>query len=807
MQTAPPHAHSPHPASRSVGAAPPHAAHLDHAAKKAAKAKDLSHVPCKFFKANSCTAGKACPFSHDVGTPGISKPVCQWFAKGNCKFGHKCALAHVLPGQPLSWDRKNKRAAQQALRDAQASADSNGLVTATHATAQRSRPNGADANGLVQTLRQSVDLGGGGAARAGEYVRYQQAPAQQYGVNGSGGVDAVFGSPDSVAQRISPASPPLQHRSIPPQHLQHDSPHAPLSFATLAHGPTAAFIAPSSSGLSHHFGSTSPNGRSSVAAHAMLSEQARRLSSTSESLSPPRMPQHLSRTRVSFTGGGSSPGPPPSPPLAVPVAQAGAVGAGGPSIFGTSPFSGSRGLFIPSSYDSNEDGGFPRSPPVRASMLGDHLQRPSSSGMMTLGAPWQDAVAVDDEYGIGDDANAEEFDEGFLPSSLNELLTDEEFTRRTRRAAHHHVGPSSLSSTSPMPQSFDPFLNSKSVPAELLLAAGKPTLASPPSAVLLPHPSLGTRSASHTAATSFGLLSSSVEGHNPSATPYQPGASTNGAGAGRGSLLAQSRTREATVVLDSPTGTPAPVATPPTSSLLGAALSGYSPASASAASGIYSASYSDAAGFHRPPSFAAAAAAAAGGAMSGAGALSVAGHPLPPRYPQTGLSPGTNAALALPGSSLPGGLAAGLSRLHLVPPSHTGETPPSGSYAAAAASPPGSGPGSFGRRAPSSSFVGSPLAQHESPLRLGVPGSAGAAGRAGAGAGSGAGSSAGGGSGAATPEPQSAVTERPPRGQGLTRGTNNGSGAGAGSAEGSAEEDDGLEGGEVEDIQFEMEVA
>ncbi|GAA5846012.1 hypothetical protein JCM9279_004755 [Rhodotorula babjevae] len=770
-------------------------------------AKDLSHVPCKFFKANSCTAGKACPFSHDVGTPGVSKPVCQWFAKGNCKFGHKCALAHVLPGQPLSWDRKNKRAAQQALRDAQASADSTALVTATHATAQSSRPSNGDANGLVQTLRQSVDLGGGGGAngggtRAGDYLRYQQSPAQQY-------ADTVFGSPDSAGQRISPASPPVQHRSIPPQHLQHDSPHAPLNFATLAHGPTATFIAPASSGLSHHFGSTSPNGRSSVAAHAMLSEQARRLSSTSESLSPPRMPQHLSRARVSFTGG-SSPGAPPSPPLAVPLAQAGAgagAGAGGPSIFGTSPFSGSRGLFIPSSYDSNEDGaagGFPRSPPVRASMLGDHLQRPSSSGMLTLGAPWQDAVVDDDEYGNGDDANADEFDEGFLPSSLNELLTDEEFTRRTRRANHQvGAGPSSLSSSSPMPQSFDPFLNSKSVPAELLLAAGKPTLAPPPSAVLLPHPSLGARSASHTAATSFGLLSSSVEGHNPSAAPYQPGPPGATNGGGRGSLLAQSRTREATVVLDS-SSAPAPAATPPTSSLLGAALSGYPPASASAASGIYSASYSDAAGFHRPPSFAAAAAAAGSASGAGAGPLSVAGYPLPPRYPQTGLSPGTNASLALPGSSLPGGLAAGLSRLHLVPPSHTGETPPFGSYAAAAASPPGSGsgPGSFGRRAASGSFVGSPLAQHESPLRLGVPGSAGAAR---AGLGPSASASTAGGSGAATPEPQSAATERPPRGQGLAHGSR--SGNGGGSAEGSAEEDDGLEGGEVEDIQFEMEVA
>lgn len=74
--------------------------------------KDLSHVPCKFFKVGSCTAGSACPFSHTSIEPG-QKDVCTWFVKGNCKFGHKCALAHILPNQPMSMDRKNKKAAQQ----------------------------------------------------------------------------------------------------------------------------------------------------------------------------------------------------------------------------------------------------------------------------------------------------------------------------------------------------------------------------------------------------------------------------------------------------------------------------------------------------------------------------------------------------------------------------------------------------------------------------------------------------------------------------------------------------------------------
>ncbi|TFL01524.1 hypothetical protein BDV98DRAFT_655894 [Pterulicium gracile] len=78
------------------------------------KAKDLSHVPCKFFKVGSCTAGASCPFSHGAAEPGAQKDVCTWFVKGNCKFAHKCALAHILPGQSMSMDRKNKKAAQAA---------------------------------------------------------------------------------------------------------------------------------------------------------------------------------------------------------------------------------------------------------------------------------------------------------------------------------------------------------------------------------------------------------------------------------------------------------------------------------------------------------------------------------------------------------------------------------------------------------------------------------------------------------------------------------------------------------------------
>lgn len=59
--------------------------------------KNLSHVPCKFFKQGICQAGNSCPFLHSLDGMGTGKLPCKYFQKGNCKFGLKCALAHILP--------------------------------------------------------------------------------------------------------------------------------------------------------------------------------------------------------------------------------------------------------------------------------------------------------------------------------------------------------------------------------------------------------------------------------------------------------------------------------------------------------------------------------------------------------------------------------------------------------------------------------------------------------------------------------------------------------------------------------------
>ncbi|GAA5945018.1 hypothetical protein JCM1841_005238 [Sporobolomyces salmonicolor] len=594
----------------------------DAAAKKGSKAKDLSHVPCKFFKANSCSAGPSCPFSHDLVTPGQSKPVCQWFAKGNCKFGHKCALAHVLPGQPMSFDRKNKRAAQAALREAQANGQDAGLVNTTNAMAQSPTRQEIDSNGLVRSLRQSVDLGRGeGHPSIQMQVSAQGGAVSSSSASQAGDVDAIFGSPDSLGLRTPASSPGLLHRTLPAE-----PPHSPLNFATFAQGPTATFVAPASSGLSHHFGS---NGRSSVAAQAMLTGPARRLSSTSESLSPPRV-QQLARAHRSFNGASAATDLPSSPPLgvAVPPSSTSANIPAPSSIFGTSPFSGSRGLFIPSSYDSNEDA-FPRSPPARHAILAE-MQRSNSGSVWAYRSA---EVALEDDEEVDDG-----YDEGFLPSSLNDLLTPEEMRRRTLKANGLH-GPSSLSNG----PAFDPFLPSKSVPVDLLFSGARPA---PPPVSVAP-PTLGARSASMSYAASggvWGSLHSGLEGHNPAAAPFEPPRS----------MLSASRLAGPGLSSSGSTLNAADPSTATSPSLLHASLQ---PADNSHlllptnGTAIYSSSFND-----------------------------TAQQPSAPRYPQSGLSPSTNAALALPGSSLPAGLAAGLSRLHLIPPTHTGETPPNSSH-------------------------------------------------------------------------------------------------------------------------------
>ncbi|SCZ89236.1 BZ3500_MvSof-1268-A1-R1_Chr1-1g01048 [Microbotryum saponariae] len=547
--------------------------------------KDLSHVRCRFFAAGSCTAGAACSFSHEVVAPGT------------------CALAHILPGQPISFDRKNKRAAQSALRDAQAqaqaqmqahapSADVVGPSTSPSATsfstAIGSSSTQVPSSGLAKIFQasgstaQPSDLGAKNWSRvAGTTTSPQQSSAVLSTRPGSRW-------PPESEEGMSPTS-----RATPATSAD---PTASASSQLSSPGSTAIFIsAPSGlSQMSAQLANPSNNARSSVAVQVMLGQQARRMSSTSESLSPPR-PAEPSHTRGDFGMG-------MSPPLAMQSSSSIGAGTGAPthSIFGTSPFSGgSRALFMPSSYDSNEDSS-PRSPPPRGGMMAEQMRRNSSrNGGNLFGIGASNSFGLEDNAEDGDDDETDDVfnSEGFLPSSLNELLTPDEVRRRASRAGMGLASPS-----------FNPF-NSQSVPPDLMLSRGRPPM---------PPTTLSTLSSSST--RGWGALSASAEGTNPTASAFSPSKMTPSR-----SLLATSR------------------------DALGATGSSSSPSYLTSPNrNLYSSTFD-------PPT-------------SNFGLR-------PPVKPGAELSPSLN-PLPAPGS-LPGGLAAGLSQLHLIPPLHTGDTPPS----------------------------------------------------------------------------------------------------------------------------------
>ena len=260
----------------------------------------------------------------------------------------------------------------------------------------------------------------------------------RYDANPNEREDLAFGFPDDFD--VGPDPPVLAYRSST------DSPSrpSPLNGSSLF-----APSSPTLSGLSQ----TLQNGlspRPAITQHGALSSSQRRITSNIREASPSRL-QQLNPTSARKSFGAHETLFPSATPLAVPGAtNINAYGQTSSSgIFGTSPFSGSRSLFMPSSYDS--DDAFPRSPKPKSTNLLDDPRRGASS-------PWDRDNAR--HVGVFDDDDDEEYDEGFLPSSLNELLTPDE---QRRRAARMSTGASQ----------FSPFHASQSVPAVFHLAGAR----------------------------------------------------------------------------------------------------------------------------------------------------------------------------------------------------------------------------------------------------------------------------------------------------------------------------------------------
>ncbi|KAJ7099903.1 hypothetical protein B0H15DRAFT_817998 [Mycena belliarum] len=348
------------------------------------KAKDLSHVPCKFYKVGSCTAGSSCPFSHSLVEPGGQKDVCAWFVKGNCKFGHKCALAHVLPGQTMAMDRKNKKAAQIAAggaknnegrgrggskRDGGNNARNplSGLVGGSTAPT-RARPMNMPLKATISPSAPAPPLKDTDFASFGvldEANQLPTAPARKKSPSPTGTKPPSPTLPVSAPRRPSMSGPPPNK-----------------DFGPIGSPPSSA----TSPSRNHHASSTPPT-------------QANGFLSTSPFSAP--------GTQSVFLGYGES----GRKGMAASLGSGMAMG-GGPGGW-------------------NGSGSQVSSSPMRASLL-------SASRMNGRGNGEFDISVEYEEYGVKGRRKATREDsnedlEDFLPSSLTDLLTPEERSRRMSR--------------------------------------------------------------------------------------------------------------------------------------------------------------------------------------------------------------------------------------------------------------------------------------------------------------------------------------------------------------------------------------
>lgn len=424
-------------------------------------------------------------------------------------------MAHILPGQPLSWDRKNKRAAQAALREA--NGGGGGGTTGTTGGGEVDAISNAGSPQLQSAVIPLTDSQPNGISGIGRSLSMRdrsngveaEVEKEETGVEGwnivtppvqSEGREGILAPrstslsinsllyPTSSSPRFASAGLPSMNNIHEPErngfgpigtppssgfYSSHVRPHSPVPTLprvplSTIHDPFArgygnTTILSPPTGLSQpnplqfsqqqHLASMSP--RSSVAAQVMLAEQSRRYSntvngvvhnSTVRSASPSRVQQLQKPTRRSFggdilgsgvmsnNGGGGGGG------------SSSSSSANGGGIYGTSPFQGSRSLFMPSSsYDS--DDGFLGSPTLAKRGLEDVRTMARSPWAMETEARHETVIDDDDEY-----------EEGFLPSSLNDLLTPEEQFRRSNRLVIGGGGGGGSSS-------FDPFQNSRSMPA------------------------------------------------------------------------------------------------------------------------------------------------------------------------------------------------------------------------------------------------------------------------------------------------------------------------------------------------------
>ncbi|KAG6860265.1 hypothetical protein C0995_013509 [Termitomyces sp. Mi166 len=393
--------------------------------------KDLSHVPCKFYKVGGCTAGASCPFSHHLPEPG-QKETCAWFVKGNCKFGHKCALAHILPGQSMSMDRKNKKAAQ----------------VAAHAAAGNERGERTERGG-------KEGKGGRGAATKRE--------GNAGGSGSTGNRNPLLTGGSTAPTRLASSTPTGRTPMPLKATLSPSAPAPPLaSFGVLddlegdgvqlATAPAQGKQASQDSVTTIVPAPESAQQQSKPKSPEPLPTSAPRPAATptkTQDFGPIGSPP-ASGSRPSANGASAlSPGPSPKRVNGINVAP-GATAESDAGFFSSSPFSapGAQSLFLSGSYTG---GGVAASLGSGLAMMGGRKGWGGESVGKVAPSSVQQGRGFDFEefnakkavgLGLGRSVSAKAGDvavededlEDFLPSSLTDLLTPEERSRRMSRS-------------------------------------------------------------------------------------------------------------------------------------------------------------------------------------------------------------------------------------------------------------------------------------------------------------------------------------------------------------------------------------
>lgn len=366
-------------------------------------AKDLSHVPCKFFKVGSCTAGVSCPFSHANNEPGQPKGVCAWFVKGNCKFGHKCALAHILPGQSMAMDRKNKKAAQLA-------ANANGQ-------AKEGGKSGKSSKSGSQSGAGSAVSGSGSGPTRNSLLSGSTAPTRIL----QGSARAPMPIPLKAAVSPSAPAPPVQDTDFASYGLPDEDnklPTAPAQNKSFASPPTEDSSLLESDDAPPEVHIEAPAALNAPATllpfHSPSAPRQMRLPENPPDLGPIGSPRSVSSHGHVARVNGFSPSTSPSQ---------------GAAILSTSPFSapGTQSVFFSYENKPNLSDDLKARSGIAASLGATHEWRPELPAGGTLDGFRGDIVVEDEDL------------EDFVPGSLSELLTPEEKSRRYSRTLHTNV--------------------------------------------------------------------------------------------------------------------------------------------------------------------------------------------------------------------------------------------------------------------------------------------------------------------------------------------------------------------------------